>query len=277
MRALLTESRRDVRVLGIGRRPCAGRHGTVVTTDVTARPSVDAVLVDYAPTHIVHLAGETSPSAVEGAREAAHRSHLDVISHLAQRASTTGAWLLYPSTDFVWDGCGQRRWSEDDQPRPRSAYGGMKLAGEHVTLGHGGCVARFSLLHGEPVCPRSSTWVRLIGAVRAGERVNAVADEYRTPMRLSDAADVIVGLGRLRHRGIVHVAGPDVLTPFELFSAIAAELGIVPDLRVISRLDLPGVAARPRNMAMDASLLHTLLPDIELNRDTSSAPEARAS
>lgn len=77
-----------------------------------------------------------------------------------------------------------------------------------------------------------------------------------------DAARIVVGLGRLRHRGLLHVAGPDVVTPRDLVRRLAAAIGVEPRLRLVSRVRQSQEVIRPRNVAMDASALRDVLPEI---------------
>jgi RmlD substrate binding domain len=90
----------------------------------------------------------------------------------AEFAKATGGWLLYPSSDFIWDGEAEGRYRETDIPRPRSVHGRTKLAGEQV-VGDAGLVARFSWLYGTPVCPRATTWTRWSANLSQGNELTA--------------------------------------------------------------------------------------------------------
>jgi len=250
------------KTLGISGRPCVGDHGEVISLDAGSTDSLNSVLGEFRPTHILHLAGIAAPAPADRQRDRAWAVHVTAARHLAAFAAATGGWLLYPSTDFVWDGYADGRYRETDTTRPATFYGRSKVAGEQVTLAAGaGAVVRFSLMLGMPVCPRASTWTRVAAALTRGETIPACVDEFRTPLSFADAAAIAVELGHLRYRGLVHAAGPEVLSSYELMRRIALALGVEPALREISRLDLPGGADRPRNVAMDATALSALLPD----------------
>lgn len=45
-----------------------------------------------------------------------------------------GAWVLYISTDYVFDGTSPP-YNEDAKPNPLNKYGQSKLEGEKITLG----------------------------------------------------------------------------------------------------------------------------------------------
>ncbi|WP_253841712.1 sugar nucleotide-binding protein [Actinokineospora globicatena] len=256
-------ARRGAAVLGIGRRGCPGGHGTVLPMDLRRAGDLDAVLRRYRPTHVVHLAAVSAPGAVAADPAAGWALNVGVTERLARYARDENAWLFYPSSDFIWAGSARRRYREDDVPVERTAYAWTKLAGERAVLAADvGTVARLSLLHGDPLCPRRTTWTRVAAALRAGQEVPVCTDEYRTPVSLADAARIVVGLGERRVRGLVHVAGPEVLTPRDLVLRIADGLGVPPRLRSISRRDLPGGVDRPANMAMSGERLAARWPEL---------------
>jgi dTDP-4-dehydrorhamnose reductase len=139
-------------------------------------------------------------------------------------------------------------------------YGAIKLAGEDLVRAHGcGTVARFSLMYGLPLCPRSTTWNRLVNAFETHQSVPAYVDELRTPLALRDAADVVVELGRAQHRGLAQVAGPHVLSPHAMFGEIAANLGLEPNLIATRRNQGDNRPSRPANVSQDDSLIRSLL------------------
>ncbi|MFD1049331.1 SDR family oxidoreductase, partial [Kibdelosporangium lantanae] len=208
---------RGITVLGLSRRPCTGSHGPVRVLDVRS-PELTNVIREFQPTHIVHLAGVSSPTEAERDPDRAWAMHVDV----PRRLNACGVWMLYPSSDFVWDGTKKGRYTTADVPHPQSVYGRSKVAGERVV---DGLVVRFSLLYGPPACPRSTTWTQWTSKIDAGEPVPVFTNEFRTPLPFTEAAERVIDLGRHKVRGLVHVAGPDVLTPKDLVTVLARSRG----------------------------------------------------
>ena len=57
---------------------------------------------------------------------------------MARWAAARGVPLVHFSTDYVFDGSGERPWREDDPAAPLSVYGASKLAGEENIRAAGG-------------------------------------------------------------------------------------------------------------------------------------------
>ena len=63
-------------------------------------------------------------------------------------AAACGAFFLYISTDYVFDGRNPP-YGEDDSPNPLNVYGRSKLEGERETLRHcpGSCLSYLAIYH----------------------------------------------------------------------------------------------------------------------------------
>lgn len=85
-----------------------------------------------APDVIVNAAAYTAVDKAENDAERAQRINADAVAVLAEAARELGALLVHYSTDYVFDGSGERPWREEDTPAPLSVYGATKLAGEQA-------------------------------------------------------------------------------------------------------------------------------------------------
>jgi dTDP-4-dehydrorhamnose reductase len=85
-----------------------------------------------APDVIVNAAAHTAVDKAESEPELARTLNALAPGVLAEEASRLGAWLVHYSTDYVFDGSGEKPWQESDPTAPLSVYGKTKLAGEQA-------------------------------------------------------------------------------------------------------------------------------------------------
>lgn len=84
------------------------------------------------PDVIVNAAAHTAVDKAESESELAHTVNAMAPGVLAREAAALGSWLVHYSTDYVFDGNGQRPWVEDDHPSPLNVYGQTKWLGEQM-------------------------------------------------------------------------------------------------------------------------------------------------
>lgn len=244
---------------------CTGSHpGDCVSDEgvnLLIPGTLAALLRRVRPTHVLHLAGIASPAVAQQQAANAWWLHHSLTAELARYAADTQGWLGFPSTDFIFDGTAARAYRESDHAAPVNLYGRTKQAGEGAVLGEdAGAVVRLSLLYGRSPNGRPNVVARQLDSLKRGETVDSVIDEVRTPLAFTDAAAILVRLGERAHRGLLHLGGPDAVTPQELLHALARCAGVPPRTRPISRTALS--VTRPRNVSLDATLIRRLLPDL---------------
>ena len=104
-----------------------------IVLDITDKQKVLEAVEDIKPDAIVHCAAWTN---VDGAEEpenlaAVRAVNVDGTRNLAEAARAVDAKFVYISTDYVFDGQGERPWQPDDKNyAPLNVYGQSKLDGE---------------------------------------------------------------------------------------------------------------------------------------------------
>ena len=83
-----------------------------------------------APDAVVNAAAYTAVDRAESEPALAERVNADGPTRLAEVAASLGARLVHYSTDYVFNGTGERPWQESDEPAPLNVYGGTKWRGE---------------------------------------------------------------------------------------------------------------------------------------------------
>jgi dTDP-4-dehydrorhamnose reductase len=90
-----------------------------------------------APDVIVNAAAYTAVDKAESEPEHVRLINALAPAVLASEAAKLGAWLVHYSTDYVFDGSGDRPWEETDPVGPLNVYGATKLEGEAAIISSG--------------------------------------------------------------------------------------------------------------------------------------------
>ena len=108
-----------------------GRQGSDnLVGDLTDPKGLENTLEYLAPDIIVNAAAYTAVDRAESEPEIANIINSKAPSILAKQAYKLGAFLVHYSTDYVFDGSGDKPWRETDRPNPLNVYGQTKLQGE---------------------------------------------------------------------------------------------------------------------------------------------------
>ena len=103
------------------------REGCGLFTDLEG---LAATVRRVAPDVIVNAAAYTAVDKAEAEPELAKTINALAPGVLADEAQKLGAWLVHYSTDYVFDGSGERPWLETDTTAPLNVYGRTKHEGE---------------------------------------------------------------------------------------------------------------------------------------------------
>ena len=219
------------------------------------------------PRVIVNAAAYTDVDGAERERERAFAVNARAPAVLAEAARAVGARLIHYSTDYVFDGTGERPWREDDPTGPINAYGESKLAGEQAvreTLDDH-LILRVSWVYHE----RGKNFVRtVLRLAQERDHLRIVADQIGAPTPARLIARVTARLiDRPEARGTYHLA-PQGETSWHGIAHVVAEtarrqgakLRLDPEaIEAIPSEDYPTPAARPRNSRLDTRRLQALL------------------
>jgi len=156
--------------------------------DFTNPEGIAATIRDLAPEVIVNAAAHTAVDRAESEPDLAHTLNAVTPAVLAREAATLGAWLVHYSTDYVFNGSGDRPWMESDIPDPLSVYGRTKLAGEVAVAKH----SRHLILRTSWVyAARGGNFARtILRLAEERESLNVIADQVGAPTSAELLADV---------------------------------------------------------------------------------------
>jgi dTDP-4-dehydrorhamnose reductase len=241
--------------------------------DLAAPQAIPATLDRLAPDIIVNPAAYTAVDRAEDEPALAMRVNGEAPGVIARWAAAHRAPLIHFSTDYVFDGSGDRPWREDDAPQPLSAYGASKLAGENEIRAAGGTflIVRTSWVY----AATGKNFLRTIsGLARERKELRIVADQIGAPTSAALIGDVVTGIlagGRdilhercKRSGGVVHMAASGETSWHGFACAIVEGLrarGIklsVEQVVPISTDQYPTKARRPGNSRLDLTRLRSV-------------------
>lgn len=177
-----------------------------VPMNITDRGAVSRVLNETQPDAVIHCAAWT---AVDAAEDEENRAKVDAINHLgtsyiAEAVKKLDAKLLYLSTDYVFDGEGNRPWQPDDRCyAPLNVYGQSKLDGE---LAVAQTLDRFFIVRIAWVFGlNGNNFIRtMINVGKTHETVRVVNDQIGTPTYTKDLARLLVDMIETEQYGYYH-------------------------------------------------------------------------
>jgi len=236
-----------------------------------SRPDTIAEALDLIrPDLVVNPAAYTIVDRAEDERSLAFRVNAEAPGALAAWTARHDVPLIHFSTDYVFDGSGERPWREDALPGPLSVYGESKLAGETAVREAGGL---YLIVRTSWVYSNNSANFMLTIARLAAERqeLRIVADQFGAPTSARQIADAVMRIlaskeadladQLVRAGGIINVASAGETNWHGFATAIVDGLagrGIaVRTERIlpITTEEYPTKARRPHNSRLDLGRL----------------------
>jgi len=262
--AAVTARLPDQRVVATSRRSVSLPDGTLtVPVDLADGAALRKLLDEHHPSHVIHLAAVTFVAEAQQDTARSRRVNVEATQEIGEWAEAHRARTLLVSTDMVFDG-NDAPYAEDDDPQPLSHYGNTKVAAElAVRERPAALVVRLPLMYGFPAIERETTFVSQVNALRCGAPLRLFTDEFRTPLALIDAARALVALAASDMVGIMHVAGPERLSRYDMGVRFASALGIRrPNLIAASRLSVEGGESRAADLSLVGERFGALFPDL---------------
>jgi dTDP-4-dehydrorhamnose reductase len=194
--------------------------------DVTDTRQVRTVLEAERPDVIIHCAAWTDVDGAERDPDGAYRGNALGAWNVGDGAGRVGAWMVYVSTDFVFDGAKGAPYTEFDRTNPLGVYGASKEAGEQLvrqTLPDRHLIVRTAWLFGRHGRCFPKTILRL---AETKPEIPVVADQIGCPTHTVDLARKVVDLLADPLPGTYHVVSGGQCSWFEFAQAILQQAGL---------------------------------------------------
>lgn len=237
--------------------------GKVEKLDLLDRSAVESFFETKKPKFIIHSAAERKPDVSEKDPKATWTLNVDVTGHLAKLCHENGAWLLYLSTDYVFDGTAPP-YQPGDDTNPLNYYGKSKLAGEDVIqkVSDNFGILRVPILYGEIEHLGESAVTSV--ALDLKESPTPAQDDWaiRYPTHVKDVALLCRQMVEQRSeeegfRGIFHWSGNEPFTKYQMACIMAPVLGISRETVTADPEPAKGTP-RPQDCCLESTLLESL-------------------
>ena len=240
-----------------------------VQLDITDKDAVSAVIEEIRPDAIIHCAAWTAVDAAEDEenKEKVHKINALGTQYIADAAKAVDAKMLYLSTDYVFDGKGERPWEPDDKCyAPLNVYGQSKLDGELAVSGtlEKYFIVRIAWVFGL----NGKNFIKTMNNVgKTHDTVRVVNDQIGTPTYTLDLSRLLVDMIETEKYGYYHATNEGgYISWYDFCVEFYKQYGLTTNVIPVTTEEYGlSKAARPENSRLDKSKLveagFTPLPD----------------
>lgn len=250
---------RGIDALGTDRKGEDNPEFKTAVLDITDKDNVEKLLNDYRPDAVIHCAAWTN---VDGAEDPANQPAVKKVNvegteNLAKACKEIGAKMIYISTDYVFDGQGEKPWTPDNKNyAPLNVYGQSKLDGELAVANtlDKYFIVRIAWVFGK----NGKNFVKtMLGVGKTHPEVRVVNDQIGTPTYTPDLARLLVDMISSDKYGYYHATNEGGFISWadfteEIFKQAGIDSKVIP---VTTAEYGASVAARPFNSRLDKSKL----------------------
>jgi dTDP-4-dehydrorhamnose reductase len=213
--------------------------------DVADPDAVEGAFEEGSPELVVNAAAYTNVDGCEEATDLAYSVNALGPRNLAQACERRGCELLHVSTNYVFDGRGERPYEPFAPPNPISAYGRTKLAGEELVTR---LTNRWYVVRSAGVYGRGHNFVRtMLRVAEERDSLKVKDDEFISPTYARDLAEGIAGIVEDGRYGLYHLTNAGSCSWYEFTREIFRLAGVETEVVPIPGSEYPLPAARPAN------------------------------
>lgn len=238
---------------------------TINDLNVCDYGAVGRIFRERKPEVVINTAAFHRVDECEAVPEKAMEVNALAVRNLAIVCREIDAILVHFSTDYVFDGEASRPYTEQDAPRPMSAYAISKLAGELYVryLHEKHFVIRLCGLYGVVGSMEKGTNFieTMLTLAEEGKDIRVVNDQTLTPTYTRTLAPVIKALIETHRYGLYHMTCEGECSWYEFASAIFELSGLRPNLSPTTSDIYKTPAKRPTYSVLENANLKKI-PDI---------------
>lgn len=222
--------------------------------DITDAVSVDKVIREASPDAVIHCAAYTAVDAAEENQELCRKVNADGPRNIARVCRELDIKLLQVSTDYVFEGTGERPWEPEDECQPKSVYGQTKYEGEVAVkeLMDKYFIVRIAWVFGI----NGKNFVKtMLNLAKTHDTIRVVNDQFGSPTYTYDLARLLVDMVLTDKYGTYHATNEGDCSWYEFACAIFEEAGVTVNVVPVTSEEYGAKANRPFNSRMSKEKL----------------------
>ena len=232
-----------------------------VSLDITDEEKVKKVIEEYKPDAVVHCAAWTAVDMAEDDDkvEKVRAINADGTKYIAEACKEIDSKMVYISTDYVFNGQGERPWQPDDKNyEPLNVYGQTKLEGE---LNVSGILDKYFIVRIAWVFGlNGKNFIKtMVNVGKSHDEVRVVNDQIGTPTYTLDLSVLLVDMIETDKYGYYHATNDDngeYISWYDFTKEIYRQAGMNTKVIPVSTEEYGlSKAKRPFNSRLDKSKL----------------------
>ena len=227
--------------------------------DLTKELDVKKYINEYKPDVVMHNAAWTAVDKAEDNPSKVYEVNALAPKYIAEACKSVGAKMVYISTDYVFDGLGDKPFNVDDPKAGLSVYGKTKAQGEDFVTStiEKHFIVRISWVFGKNGNNFVKTMLKL--ADMGKTELNVVADQIGSVTYTYDLSKLLCDMIETDKYGIYHATNEGYISWAEFAREIFKQKGLnvkVNDVTTEEYLKMvPQQAKRPLNSRMSKESL----------------------
>ena len=228
---------------------------------------IPTLIKQHNPDVIVHMVAFPSVDFCEENRELAAELHVNVTKKIVEHAELNSSKVIFLSTDAVFQGELNKKYTEDDLTIPVNYYGVTKLDAEKVVLENSNnIVIRTSVIYGWHAKSRFTNWI--LDCLKDKKTVDPFIDQFNCPTLVDDLAKSMIKMINLDVSGLFHASGKTCINRYDFAVKLSKKFGYDENLIVpVTSKEKKQEAPRPNSTCLDSSKLEKIIGFEFLNID----------
>lgn len=218
--------------------------------DITDKKQVQDVMAKYKDCDaFIHCAAWTAVDKAEDEVEKCRDVNKNGTEYIAEICEELDMPMMYFSTDYVFDGQGERPWKIDDKRDPLNVYGQTKYEGElAVEKLKKHFIIRIAWVFGVNGNNFINTMIKL---GKEHGKVSVVSDQVGSPTYTKDLARLAVDMICTDKYGTYHATNQGYCSWYDFAVEIFKQMGMDVEVTPVDSDAFVTKAVRPKNSRMD--------------------------